>query len=198
MLCLDIWATSWQNQQTLWPSEDSDQPGHPPSLISLRSSLLSAWRNLGSLRLSFQWAQSEDSDQTGCTSFCWFYHAAAHIVWLHAYCSNFRVIIATCGRVSECFEILRYIPVHHYSHYSMPHPCPLPQYTLITPTMVKRTINSTILRTYCRQSLIVTDPKIIISDSLDSQYMSLVTRKPVFRVFDQVRLKPVCSAAEAS
>ena len=29
------WATSWQNQQNVYgPSEDSDQPGHPPSLIS--------------------------------------------------------------------------------------------------------------------------------------------------------------------
>ena len=28
--------------------------------------------------------------------------------------------------------------------------------------------------------------------------MSLVTRKPVFKVFDQVRLQPVCSAKEAS
>ena len=28
------WATSWQNQQNdSAPSEDSDQPGHPPSLI---------------------------------------------------------------------------------------------------------------------------------------------------------------------
>ena len=32
-----IWATAWQNQQNVFvPSEDSDQPGHPPSLISLR------------------------------------------------------------------------------------------------------------------------------------------------------------------
>ena len=31
------WATTWQNQQSdCAPSEDSDQPGHPPSLISLR------------------------------------------------------------------------------------------------------------------------------------------------------------------
>ena len=30
----NIWATSWQNQQNdCAPSEDSDQPGHPPSLI---------------------------------------------------------------------------------------------------------------------------------------------------------------------
>ena len=29
-----IWATTWQNQQNgCAPSEDSDQPGHPPSLI---------------------------------------------------------------------------------------------------------------------------------------------------------------------
>ena len=29
-----IWAASWQNQQNeCAPSEDSDQPGHPPSLI---------------------------------------------------------------------------------------------------------------------------------------------------------------------
>ena len=42
------------------PSEDSDQPGHLPSLISLR---LSTWRKLGSL--ATHWAHSEDSDQTG-------------------------------------------------------------------------------------------------------------------------------------
>ena len=32
--CKKIWATTWQNQQNeCAPSEDSDQPGHPPSLI---------------------------------------------------------------------------------------------------------------------------------------------------------------------
>ena len=31
---LNIWAATWQNQQSdCAPSEDSDQPGHPPSLI---------------------------------------------------------------------------------------------------------------------------------------------------------------------
>ena len=31
------WAATWQNQQNVCaPSEDSDQPGHPPSLLSLR------------------------------------------------------------------------------------------------------------------------------------------------------------------
>ena len=32
----DIWAATWQNQQSdCAPSEDSDQPGHPPSLIKV-------------------------------------------------------------------------------------------------------------------------------------------------------------------
>ena len=33
---INIWAASWQNQQNdCAPSEDSDQPGHSPSLISV-------------------------------------------------------------------------------------------------------------------------------------------------------------------
>ena len=52
---------TWQNQQNdCAPSEDSDQPVHPLSLISLP---LSAWRKLGPL--TTYWAHSEDSDQTG-------------------------------------------------------------------------------------------------------------------------------------
>ena len=38
--CWDNWATTWQNQQNgCAPSEDSAQPGHLPSLISLRCML---------------------------------------------------------------------------------------------------------------------------------------------------------------
>ena len=56
-----IWAASWQNQQCGYaPTEDSDQPGHPPSLIRV---FAVAWRKLGSLNT--HWAHSEDSDQTG-------------------------------------------------------------------------------------------------------------------------------------
>ena len=62
------------NRMACAPSEDSDQPGHPPSLIrvfAVRSrirpvwseSSLSAGRKLGSL--ATHWAHSEDSDQTG-------------------------------------------------------------------------------------------------------------------------------------
>ena len=49
------------NTITIAPSEDSDQPWHPPSLIWSESSL-SAWRKLGSL--AAYWAHCEDSDQT--------------------------------------------------------------------------------------------------------------------------------------
>ena len=55
------WAASWQNQQNdCAPSEDSDQPGHPPSLTE---SSLSTKRKLWSL--ATHWAHSEDFDQTG-------------------------------------------------------------------------------------------------------------------------------------
>ena len=42
------------------PSKDSDQPGHPPSLISLRCAL-----NGVDIDPSFLHSDSEDSDQTG-------------------------------------------------------------------------------------------------------------------------------------
>ena len=59
----DTWAATWQNQQNEWaPSEDSDQPGHPPSLIRVFAVCMKkAWV----LSLATHKAQSEDSDQTG-------------------------------------------------------------------------------------------------------------------------------------
>ena len=62
-LCWNIWAASWQNQQNYCASsEDSDQPGHSPSLISLDQSLLYAqWVAKDT---SFLHADSEDSDET--------------------------------------------------------------------------------------------------------------------------------------
>ena len=55
-----IWAASWQNQQSeCAPSEDSDQPGHPPSLIRVF-----AIRMKKPCALSYPLSASEDSDQT--------------------------------------------------------------------------------------------------------------------------------------
>ena len=48
------------NKMACAPSEDSDQPGHPPSLIRVF-----AVRMKKAQVLSFQLSASEDSDQTG-------------------------------------------------------------------------------------------------------------------------------------
>ena len=82
---IHIWAALWQNQQTdCVHSEDSDQPGHPPSLIRvLAVRIKKPWV------LSYPLSATEDSDQTDAQgdlslhwahiSFCWFCHEAAHI-----------------------------------------------------------------------------------------------------------------------
>ena len=89
---LYIWAATWQKQQNeCVPSEDSDQPGHPPSLIRVFTILmkkpwvlsypLSAQRRLRSAWASTAktlipgWSESS----LGAHSFCWFCHVVAHI-----------------------------------------------------------------------------------------------------------------------
>ena len=78
------WAPTWQNQQSdCAPSEDSDQPGQPPSLIRvfavrmkkacILSYPLSAQRKLWSVRTG--WSESS----LGTHSFCWFCHVVAQM-----------------------------------------------------------------------------------------------------------------------
>ena len=83
-----IWACTWQNQQNdMCAQQSSDQPCICPVWSA---SSLSAWKKIGSLAIL--WAHSEDSDQigrmprliwvfAGHTSFCWFCHAQAHILF---------------------------------------------------------------------------------------------------------------------
>ena len=60
------WAATWQNQKNdCVPSEDSDQPGHPPSLNSVFAERMN---RLGSLTTHS--AHSEDSDQTDHNGVC--------------------------------------------------------------------------------------------------------------------------------
>ena len=56
----NMWATTWQNQQNeCVPSEISDQPGHPPSLIRVFAvRLKKAW--VLSYPLSGQWTAKTD------------------------------------------------------------------------------------------------------------------------------------------
>ena len=82
-----IWASTWQYQQIVCaPSEDSDQPGHPPSLIRVFATRVkkvwvlrcpvSAQRRLWSdwadaeADLSFRWVYMP---------ICWFCPGVAHI-----------------------------------------------------------------------------------------------------------------------
>ena len=82
-----IWAASWQsNKMACSPSEDSDQPGHAPSLVRVfavrvkktwvLSYPLSAQRRL--------WSDLADAQADLCLRWahmplCWFCHEAAHI-----------------------------------------------------------------------------------------------------------------------
>ena len=83
----NIWAATWQNQQNeCAPSEDSDQPGHPPSLIKVF-----AVRSMGNLRAQIFFMRTAKSlirlggcpgwseSSLGAHSLCWFCHVAAHI-----------------------------------------------------------------------------------------------------------------------
>ena len=83
---ISIWTTTWQNQQNeCAASEDSDQPGHPPSLIRVfyvrmkkawvLSYPLSAQRRLIRLGGCPGWSESS----LGAHSFCWYCHVAAHL-----------------------------------------------------------------------------------------------------------------------
>ena len=85
-----FWATSWQNQQNdLCAHKDSDQPGHPPSLIRVF-----AVRSMGSLGPNFasggqRWlwsdwadAQADLSLRWAHRSFCWFCRAVAQFSYL--------------------------------------------------------------------------------------------------------------------
>ena len=88
----NIWAATWQNQQNeCAPSEDSDQPGHPPSLISLRCALSGQLRTPAFfmrtaktlIRLSGcpDWSESS----LGAHSFCWFVMSrliSASLTWI--------------------------------------------------------------------------------------------------------------------
>ena len=91
------WAASWQNQQNdCAPSKESDQPGHPPSLIRIfavrlkkswvLSYPLSAQRRLIRLEECPGWSESS----LGAKSFCWFWHEAAQM----------QLILRGCNRIN--------------------------------------------------------------------------------------------------
>ena len=81
-----MWAATWQNQHNeCAPSEDSDQPGHPPSLIRVFSvHMKKAWVLSYPLsaqrRLCSDWADAQaDLSLHWAHSHCWFCHVAADL-----------------------------------------------------------------------------------------------------------------------
>ena len=57
LFCLNsIWAATWQNQQSeCASSENSDQPGHPPSLIRVFADLSLCWAHTHSVGFFMSW-----------------------------------------------------------------------------------------------------------------------------------------------
>ena len=78
------WATTWQNQQSdCAPSEDSDQPVHPPSLfrvfaVYMKKTYILSYPFSAQRRLWSDWADAQaDLSSLGVHSFCWFWHVVA-------------------------------------------------------------------------------------------------------------------------
>ena len=74
---------TWQNQQNeCAPSKESDQPGHPPSLIRVFAvRMKKAW--VFSYPISAQrslWCPGWSESSLGAQSLCWFCHVAAQLV----------------------------------------------------------------------------------------------------------------------
>ena len=92
------WAATWQNQQSdCAPSKDSDQPGHPRSLIRVftvcmkKAWVLSTAKTLIRLDGCPGWSESS----LGAHLFCWFCHVVAQIpvrlreaVSAYSFCSS--------------------------------------------------------------------------------------------------------------
>ena len=70
------------------PSEDSDQPGHPPSLIRV-----SAWRIKKAWVLSYPLRASEDSDQTG---------RMPRLIWVFAGRTSTLLVLSWGGSYNGC------------------------------------------------------------------------------------------------
>ena len=82
----DKWATAWQNKLTFAPSKDSDQPGHPPSLIRvfavrMKKHWVLSYPLSALWRLWSDWADAQ-ADLSLCwahRSFSWFCHEVAQM-----------------------------------------------------------------------------------------------------------------------
>ena len=135
-----IWAATWQNQQSdCVPSEDSDQPVHPPSLISLRCALNEYLRTQAFFMRTAKtlirqgrcpgWSESS----LGAHTICWFCHVADHITLQNS--SSFPLFPSEGTKLLFCFIWMQIMHIsmeyfitdaisrHHirYMNYFFPH-----------------------------------------------------------------------------
>ena len=97
LLPFHIWAATWQNQQNeCAPSEDSDQPGHLPSLIrDFAVCMKKAWV------LSYPLSAQRRSDQTG---------RMPRLIWVFAGRTLILLVLSCRGSFSSyCFRFLNFI-----------------------------------------------------------------------------------------
>ena len=99
-----MWAATWQTQENgCAPSEDSNQPGHPPSLI--RVFACAQWVAKDP---SFLHADSEDSDQTGRVPRLIWVFAGRTLIFLVLSCRG------SCSLIAYSFES-QVIPLPAYA-----------------------------------------------------------------------------------
>ena len=140
----NVWAATWQNQQNeCAQSEDSDQPGHPPSLnrvfaVHMKELWVLSYPLSAQQRLWSDWADAH-ADLSLCwvhRSCCWFCHMAAPMLvavgWsgFNVAFNNFSVISWLCLVVTES-SMLTFIVLPQRSIMSqtldmIPHPVTLP------------------------------------------------------------------------
>ena len=92
------WAATWQNQESeCAPSEDSDQPGHQPSLIRVFAVHLmcSYGPKLSSCGQRILWSDWVDA------------HADLSLRWAHTHCVGFVMsrLNPYLGQKNACFDI---------------------------------------------------------------------------------------------
>ena len=90
------------------PSEDSDQPGHPPSLCALRKAKGPKVSSRGQGRLWSDWAnaQADLGLRWADRSFCWFCHAVAQL-HLGIITNVYKLYIITTRHrgICSCFSL---------------------------------------------------------------------------------------------
>ena len=97
LITMIIWAATWQNQQNeCAPSQHSDQPGHPPSLIRvfavrMKKAWVLSYPLSGQQRLWSDWADAQAD-----LSLRWAHSHFVGFVMLRLKCA---ICFATCGGI---------------------------------------------------------------------------------------------------